>query len=431
MSLVGLLLLDLYLKLNVMAFDAVSPYLWLLALAVIIMGFTSLWMAYGARKVVLPEYAWVLSLFIAFYIFRLGVDYQSWGDLKAGTLATTGGVVLFYLLGCLVTYTVASLSIHSRWLPMAALVYVVVSLLFTVWATVSFLVDLREDIFLVAGVDGMYQRAGAFMVCSLLVGFAFMHALYARCLASRYIKAGALLLFIVHCLGIAVLAQMIGSNNATVSALGVALVAAMMLRDSKKQFLDSTRPRLTFSFFIKFVASRCWKVMALAILFLAHLLLLTSVDISNTRLLGFGAHESSSLSSRYELLANFPIHFSISPVLGDLESAALTTGEGSYVHSFAISILTHLGLIGFVLFLLFLFLAVGFLMSRDEVQVKSDGRGLRICKFLLFSGLFMIACVGNYFTVSVIWFLIGMLFPLVVITTRESYRVLVKEEVRI
>jgi hypothetical protein len=190
-------------------------------------------------------------------------------------------------------------------------------------------------------------------------------------------------------------------------------------------------PKITFLYFIQFVSLKGGKVVGLALLALFFLLAVTSVDITNTRLLGFGSGEFSSLSSRYELLANFPAHFSVSPIFGDLKSAALTTGDGSYVHSFIISIMTHLGLAGFVLFAVFMFLATSFLMSRNDDQRQLDGRQFRVYKFVLFSGLFLIACVGNFYTVNVIWFLIGVIFPCCVIQDEINAAAWVKVNSRV
>ena len=98
--------------------------------------------------------------------------------------------------------------------------------------------------------------------------------------------------------------------------------------------------------------------------------------------------------------------------IGDLLVDCKTSGCGTYVHSFLATLLTHLGIVGFMSFLTY----VGYALwtSRKEL-FKSSGllgsnvRMLYSCSVLAI--IFFIAIIGVHFTWAVFWFSCGLLLP--------------------
>jgi hypothetical protein len=73
--------------------------------------------------------------------------------------------------------------------------------------------------------------------------------------------------------------------------------------------------------------------------------------------------------------------------------------------------LSQLGLVGFGLFFVFLILALRRFLNASEVMGGIDANiGVKVISCSLFFGLFLVACVGNHFSVSYVWFMFALLF---------------------
>jgi len=122
----------------------------------------------------------------------------------------------------------------------------------------------------------------------------------------------------------------------------------------------------------------------------------------------------TSVDSRLELWSNFVIHLDYSLLLGNMGVDTYTTGSGSYVHSLVGSLLTHLGLIGFILFFTYLYFAIKEKLyssySEGEYGRYVDN-GISVYSLIVFIAMLLIASVGVFFTWVPIWFLMGMFFP--------------------
>ena len=122
----------------------------------------------------------------------------------------------------------------------------------------------------------------------------------------------------------------------------------------------------------------------------------------------------TSVDSRLELWSNFAIHLDYSLLLGNMGVDTYTTGTGTYVHSLVGSLLTHLGLIGFILFFTYLYFAIKEKLyssySEGEYGRYVDN-GISVYSLIVFIAMLLIASVGVFFTWVPIWFLMGMFFP--------------------
>ena len=123
----------------------------------------------------------------------------------------------------------------------------------------------------------------------------------------------------------------------------------------------------------------------------------------NSRLSGIadGSFQISSITTRIELLKGFQEQFSVSPIFGNFMSekhAGLDLGE--YSHSIPLSLLTHTGLIGFILVSLILLIAI---LNRLVLIGSSD----KII-FLLFLGILGLGSLYAFLTWAPFWFFIGL-----------------------
>ena len=111
----------------------------------------------------------------------------------------------------------------------------------------------------------------------------------------------------------------------------------------------------------------------------------------------------SSVQNRLEIARDFLPQFSVSPLLGDFD-AELAAGfaVGSFMHSLPLSLLTHTGIIGFLIF-------SGTLASIISEE-RSDPQRLEVDRLLtlrLFGVIALAATAFAFFTWLPLWFFMG------------------------
>ena len=382
-----------------------------------------------SRNIFIRKSFIALIFFFLYLTFKICVDIGDITVLKDYTIGSTGGILLFYFIGVLINIVfdrVSSLTATSgRYFALALFlsgIYLLSSAYFVYKAYGEFSEQLRDDIFLISGPEtGLYQRPGAFLtISSLLLSFTYINLLLNAHKRNFLYKT---FLFIYVCIFIVVLlssmlfAQMIGSNSAFI-CIGCLLVVSLifsifilfpkvecMLRSNVIRFKDIISRRVLK----KFVFSA---LIGLIVFIGILILVMKSFDIEpeKLRIMNYGNTEIGAMDSRLELLSNFITHLDYSPItpfVGNMRVDELTTGKGTYVHSFLASILTHLGIIGVIMILLFI------LFSLEELFDKSSGlykNGMKIYKALLFFIFFIITIGATFFTWVPIWFLMGLFF---------------------
>lgn len=120
---------------------------------------------------------------------------------------------------------------------------------------------------------------------------------------------------------------------------------------------------------------------------------------------GGGISTLSSVSTRSQLAETFWDQFGVDPVFGNY-SAEVVAGlqKGEYVHSLPLSLLTHVGVIGFFLFVL---VALGALrQQRAAIRLAREAQGERFALHLFFA-LLIIASWTTFFTWLPLWFVLG------------------------
>lgn len=420
----------LYLFTNIKLIGEGSPALEILAFSVLLGGFLIVLEIVLKQNVYIKKSFLFLILFFTYVIINITLNRPN--DLKALLLATTGGIILFYILGSLVAmnllYIKEKILKSNQFLNMFNFFYIVFCFLFFVLFVDTFttlMANVRTDLFLLADLNGMYQRPGAFLVISFFL-YSFITAFFL--VVNKYEKKSKLLnlmtfvLFGLYCLitiGGMLLSQMIGSNNTLVNLGGLLFATTVFyifINFTKSEnLLSKIKLNIKKIFFSKLASKLFGSIVVslfIVLVLLVGLINFFDIDLDQFRIFGFGSGEMSSVTSRVALWDNFFVHFDYNPIFGNMAVDTLTTGEGTYVHSFTISLLTHLGIVGFMLFFIYLIVAIKEkLKNRNNLYVNNL---LTLYSLVVFAGIFAIASFGTFITYIPIWFLLGLTFPPIV-----------------
>jgi len=433
LTLLLLIALDFYLKANISGINQGALHLPVLALVIFTGGLLALWRGMISGFVYIKHSTLWLMLFLTYFVFRIVIDIGTIEQLKALTIATTGGTVLFYTLGLLVAIAIGQSFVYgmrsksyAKSLTWLFAFYLTLSFGFLVTVFFELFSRLRSDIFLISDLDGAYQRPGNFLVISLLI----LTTVYAQILALnqnlytrtyRFFAPIFFVIYMAYAFLSMVIAQMIGSNNAAVLIAGLSLVLILVcflvLSRKMKCYMASQHLNIR-KILLGVIGRRLVLVLSMSGVFLiAAVMVVASVvgiDLGLTRLGGFGSGEISSVGARLSLLKNFTTQFQYSPVFGNMNVDTLTTGTGSYVHSFLISTLTHLGLIGFFLIVGYFILNYTECFKNMRFDINQLGLLLvnnifQFYSIMAFSMILLIGIVGTFFTWATIWFAMGLL----------------------
>lgn len=441
-----LIFFDFYLKSNVKAIGEPGVNIEVLALFVTCYLALFIWRLFTflERPYVDRWPLFFLLLFIVYFAVRTVVDVDSFAFFKAYFVSTSGGVVLFLLLGVVTSFIIVQshhnyLSSHKYLyvLYLITLAYAIVSFvqLFSVY--LEFAARLREDVFLIADANGRYQRPGDFLIISLIIlltVYSLVSSVNQRVdnFCPKWIMPA--LAVVVYFSGVftIIIGVMIGSNKTPVLAAGllVSVFSVSLLAYStrakkhfykemvgfKRLFIGKTQMIIGLLFVVGIVINTL--VLVLVTLITTSIM---GVDLTMSRLGGYGGlgnlESLSSVSSRIDLLSNFYIHFSYEPFWGNMRVDCITTGCGSYVHSFMGSLLTHTGMVGFFLMAAFILLAYEKRLRAQSLRVEKTtnltNNFFNLYQIVLFSNVLLMAMVGTFFTWIIIWFVIGSLLLLV------------------
>lgn len=413
-----------------------SPALGLLYSAVLIGSFMVVLQILLAKKVIIRKSFFVIILFFTYFIFRIVVDTQNADMLKALTIGTNGGMILCYISGALVGFSFLNIKktiTNSKQLQniYSILIFILVAIFsfFYFDLLVNLLSLQREDIFLISG-GSNYQRVGSFMLMTFIILFHFIMLMlidfkYKNRL-TKFLYLKSIIWNFTLIISALLFSQLIGSNNAFVNLMILLIVFSIviMLVMSKKSIFILSNYNI-LNIFRGEIVKRIYFHIFIAILVIALLLFLLiaiyDIDINRFRILGFGTEGATSVNTRLELWNNFFIHLDYSLLLGNMMVDTHTTGTGSYAHSFIASLLTHLGLFGFLLFFVYLFFAIKEnMISYNIYYLKFFDNIVFAYSFLLFAGIFLVASAFVYFSWMPIWFLFGLIFPQFILINKEK-----------
>lgn len=290
-----------------------------------------------------------------------------------------------------------------------------------IYLTINLLGRLREDIFLIADLNGAYQRSGnflsiSFLILSIMVLIVFVkyHELKRKKiqLAFWFLLYGSCAVFALIC------SQLFGSNSATGVVLGVffcTLVVIFLLQNQRLNQLHS-HGQLMLPFGKSVLASAVYfSVCALALIGFCIIFIQTATDydFKSINLFGFGDGTINSIASRMEILRNAGVdQIGYAPLFGNMNVSYLTTGEsGRTLHSFFLFVFANLGLVGLfgVMMLFFLILFQLYRSVKYELLYKKSIYYSLIYFYYILIFLFILIFANLTVGVDwpVLWFVVG------------------------
>lgn len=364
----------------------------------------------------------VFLFFIAWIALRVAIDLGDLEYLKAITIATTGGILLFYLAGAF--FNMAYVRLEENPEKKAVHIFIIIIyLLLTIYLFFNLLSRSRDDIFFIDDFDGDYQRSGNFISISFVVVSVIFSSLLSSWTGVNKDKIKIFFWFVIYTLIAKMLllgSQLIGSNSATAVIIGIYIltVISVMLMKNRKLKRLHTEGLIAFPFSKNLMKLLIFFVVigiALLVTLIYIFIQVTNFDIANIRLLGFGSGSNTSLTSRFDILIQTGVdQMSHAPLLGDMNVAYIITGNsGATLHSFFLYIFANLGLVGLIVVLAFFMLIFQQLLRICKFEFRRDGSFIRALTILYFMAILMFFLLFANLAVGVtwivIWFMVGFI----------------------
>jgi hypothetical protein len=376
---------------------------------------------------------------LTYFHLKVLIDVSDIVELKAITIGTSGGLIFALLLGTLVAIAqsfASQVEPYRRLDVLATLSFLLLSLAFAASAFGAHLASVRHDIFLVDIANRKYQRAGDFVVILALIISFITARLYrhktAKTLLQQTCTGLALIVYILTSALLLITSQLMGSNKGfavTLVLVGGTLIwivrpSLAVLRWTALLVPKRVNAIAAFGKSLpKFVVSGAMAV-AIAIGIVRVSFTLTALGPERFRIFGFtdGTIGADSLAGRFQLLSsNFLTQLAVNPIFGDLEADDLTTGQGTYAHSL-ISLLSHLGIVGALLFSVYLFVLYTELKKLNRFSGSMDDDiEIGVYKVIMLGLLLCFALVSAFFTWMPLWFGLGLLCPAFVVRPRRVF----------
>ncbi|MDB9342432.1 hypothetical protein PN456_19850 [Nodularia spumigena CS-586/05] len=439
-------LLNFYLSINILGFDKGSLGSMQL-FAVFIICFFSLFWHMLTKRIVIKISLIFLVVFSIYFILRILIDTDDSSTLFSYTLGTTGGIFLFYVLGFLVRISVRDIfaiaylskSIIIKLFILFSTGYLLINTLIFANVYSELSNNLRNDIFLISNIQGLYQRPGNFMIiASLITSLILFLIQLTLSVRSQFYRRWMYLFLVIYSVNVLIIllsALSIGSNAGVVVVFSLwfaTVITVLVLIQSGKNLMYVIEVNLTIRKWFSFKSLKRISYALILTLLSVRLMIwiLTehlNIDIEKTRIYNFGSGGfNTSLESRIEILINnFFIHWMYSPIFGNMDVDARTTGVGSYAHSLLAYLLTHTGLIGFTMFFTYVFFAIKELIlsstsSRESENYRLSVSSLKLYSFVVLGILFVYASIAVTVTWSPLWFAMGLLLPPVVFVPKTG-----------
>nr|QLL91130.1 O-antigen polysaccharide polymerase Wzy [Plesiomonas shigelloides] len=374
------------------------------------------------RRIYLRFHFFIFMLLIFWISYRTINDLGDMEYLKQITIATTGGMLFFYILGASIRVCYCD-SYTNKGDVFLSKVALIVFFMLQLWMLYKFSFRLRSDIFYLVGVNGLYQRAGNFLSISfIIVSFYYLQLMLNR--VNKYISISLffwLVIYTVSTLIALVGSQMFGSNSATGVILGIYVVTLMMtlIISQKSLWINYINGRLALPFSKEIIIKMCFMAL-IAFVFLMIILVLVIVisgfNVNSLRLVGFGLDTNTSLLSRIKILLDLgETQLSYAPFFGNMNVAYLTVGDaGLFLHSFFPYVMANLGIVGLWCTLV-LFISLLLQLYREGKSGETIGLYdfqisiVAIYSFLIFFYILFFANMTTSISWPVLWFTFGFI----------------------
>jgi len=387
------------------------------------------------KVIIFKKVLFLILFFFTFYSFKILVDLRNSNEFSSFTFGTTKGVITAFFIGICMTLNLQYLirSFHSSKfygnLVNLALLLLFLFYVLQLFKTINlFLADLREDIFLISDGNAKYQRPGILIIMSytylsiILLISNFLHTpkknIFRMCMMVLIN-----IIYLTITFSIIILAQLIGSNSAVLFVLVIFFPSFIFnltgfINQNKLKKTTEKYKAKKFVFGVKWVPVIKKTFLALGIFSIIVTIAIqqSNFDITKTRLFGYGKGENNSINSRVKIIQeNFITHITYNPIFGDFEVDRKTTGKGTYVHSFIVTMQTHLGLFGLFFTLLIIFFLWNNLryakniLGNDYIFSEYLKKLFRIYLLILLVVFFVFSSLTTFLTWMPIWMLFGLI----------------------
>ena len=318
---------------------------------------------------------------------------------------TTGGVILFYLMGSLVSFNLSAL--RELWWthPTGGAIFLLclsatIILAYTVFIYSNNQVQDIMSSFIYA--DGSYQRKGSILTILYIVFV--MVCIYSRECLTRYKKFIFVVLLPVTLIAL-FYSQYVRSNSAFVTIFAIYL--AIIITDFSSIKLWARIKIFSISLLI---------ILGISVYFVVRVPELLEF-FSHFRVFGYGKFEFSSVTSRINLFTASLEQFTYGPILGDMNSDFKAGQAGKYPHNLLAHALTHLGLVGFFLMTTACILLL--IRSRLDVTLynllkKYPDVKMNTSLSVIIIPIVCISLLFQTITWAPFWFTVGLSFPVIV-----------------
>jgi hypothetical protein len=364
----------------------------------------------------------LVIVFVIWASIKTVIDSMNIEEVKSITTGSEAGILYYMMIGIMTSKSVMELNdyIDKKNINYKKLILMLIIL----WGVFYFnyknfivlLGDVRPDIFLLEDQHGYYQRFANYVIIQTIIcGYLIaLHTNINKGLGPLLFFFG-IISFILSSFVLVVTSQLVGSNAAFGFIVGYLFILLFFVYFNKLKLLKYgvcahefksnefnivvVKHAILFIFFIT-------TLIAFAINYLVDA---GSLNLDLFRVTGFGKSEVSSINSRLNIISeNFITHLMYSPFFGNTQVDELTTGKGTYIHS-TLSIITHLGLFGFILFISSVLKVYGnigsFKLKVKKLSFTNKAKILfnKVIFFYVLIFGFMIA----FYTWAPLWFIIG------------------------
>ena len=360
-------------------------------------------------------------LLILYISLRIVTDISDIDYLRSFWFSTTLGCLLFYLLGAFIAWVTKEINLWcnknkylSRYNYYLGFFYILCNSLLNLHVFVK-LLPRRRPVFFLIDKFGFYQRPGNFIIINtFLIAYCYFN------IQSNNKKNYLLDIFYFSYFIITILLiQFVGSNNGFLGVFGILFLSIVykyfLLNENKneqKSFVSEDKPKT-----INKCILSCFKKLGLisVCLFVILFLFFTAFRslMPPIRILHYNLNEEyNPLDDRLTMLReNFSPQLSVNPIMGNMDADNIISGKGTYVHSFILSMMTHIGIVGVILFFLYFFSAVFEHYKSLHYAKNYKSFYLKLFVFLITIFIFLMANIASFFSWNPIWFVLGFSFP--------------------
>lgn len=361
----------------------------------------------------------LLATFFIYLATKFYVESENTYLTRQIMFGTNGGVVFAFFMGLIVSQALSAIydlrndTRSNTVLYLLTIIYALIVLGFALQTFVAHQSTVLADRFIVEEIEG-YQRVGD------LFSMQFLSLTSLVCVMAVTSKrkgfSGTLFptfLLLIICGMYALTSQLLGSNKGFVIPIGISLVfVAVMLADSspERRTRRTSILNILLSGLVFKLLMACLLALGTFALFGFTLLQTLGLETAAFRITGYGTGEVTSLTARnYLFTQNFYQHWMYSPIFGNTRVELETTGRGTYIHS-TLSILTHLGLVGFVIFvgvLVSVYLEISHSFKSKYSSIFGDQK-YGLYRLLSLFAVLMMGLFSAFYTWMPLWFALGL-----------------------